>query len=224
MGGSGFLPLFGGPGYEAALAAGIVLPSASAIATAVLVARTRPEPFDALGRGVALGFVLGLVALCLSVLHGLRVGFCDLGEGVTWFLLAPGPGSIMGGAWGAMAGLVAERVQRPVRRGFVATAVALFGPFATVAFSLYRFVSSPMVFAFDTVFGMFSGPLYDTVIDATDRLISLSSGHALHVARGGRIFWHFRREGSGFRFGSGRPVWRRGACAASVVAPLYRLR
>lgn len=31
----GFLPLFGGPGYEEALAAGLVLPAAAAIATAL---------------------------------------------------------------------------------------------------------------------------------------------------------------------------------------------
>lgn len=224
LGGSGFLPLFGGPGYEAALAAGIVLPSATAIATAVLVARTKPQPFDAFGRGVALGFVLGLLALFLSVLHGLRVGFCDLGDGVTWFLLAPGPGAVMGGVWGAFAGLVVAREERPMRRSLFATALALGGPFATIAFSLYRFVSSPMVFAFDTFFGMFSGPLYDTVIDATDRLISYRFGTLCTLLASGVFFWHFRREGSAFSLrGRGHPgIAFAGVCAtvASITLNL----
>src|SRR3954470_3966210 len=42
-----FLPLFGGPGYEIALAAGLVLPTLAAAATALDTLRRRAEPFDA---------------------------------------------------------------------------------------------------------------------------------------------------------------------------------
>jgi tetratricopeptide (TPR) repeat protein len=211
------LPLFGGPGYEAALAAGIVLPSSAAIATALLVAKIRPEPFDAFGRGVAIGVSFGLIALGLSVLHGLRAGFCDLGEGVIWFALAPGPGSVMGGAWGAVAGLIAERVSRPRRRVLAAIALALSGPLFTVLVSLWRFVSSPMVFGFDAFFGLFSGPLYDTVIDATDRLISYRVGSSLTLLAGAVFFWHLSRTATGVMLVS---RGRKGVALLGVAAAL----
>ena len=40
---TGFLPQFGGPGYESALAGGLILPSVAAIATALLLVRA-PQP------------------------------------------------------------------------------------------------------------------------------------------------------------------------------------
>ena len=67
LGATGFLPQFGGPGYESALAGGLVLPSVAAVAAALLVsscqlptANCQLAPFDALGRGAALGGVLAL--------------------------------------------------------------------------------------------------------------------------------------------------------------------
>ncbi|MBM4362908.1 MAG: hypothetical protein FJ104_09530, partial [Deltaproteobacteria bacterium] len=46
------IPLFAGPGYESALAAGLVVPVSAAVATSVEVARSRPTPLGALGRGL----------------------------------------------------------------------------------------------------------------------------------------------------------------------------
>src|SRR5690606_21906662 len=101
----GFLPLFGGPGYEAALAAGLLLPSLAALATALTVAGSRPAEVRlsgraALGFGVAAGVSLGLMAVGISLLHGARVGYCDVSGGVLLMLLGPGFGAVMGGAWG----------------------------------------------------------------------------------------------------------------------------
>ena len=82
---TGFLPQFGGPGYESALAGGLILPSVAAIATALLLVRA-PQPtangqrltaLAALGRGVAYGTVLALTGVVIATLHGLRAGFCD---------------------------------------------------------------------------------------------------------------------------------------------------
>ncbi len=206
LGGIGFLPLFGGPGYEASLAAGLVLPSSAAVAVALEVSRRRVSPFDAYGRGVALGCCLAVVALVISVLHGLRAGFCDLAEGTTLFCLAPAVGSVVGGAWGAAAGLIAERVRGPRRKTIAAIALALAGPLAGALVSLWRFLASPMVFGFDPFFGYFSGPLYDTVIDATERLITYRMGTLFSLIAGGVFFWHLRRNSSGLALQSrGRP-------------------
>ena len=44
LGAVGFLPLFGGPGYESALAAGIILPFAVAITTALEISSIPRAP------------------------------------------------------------------------------------------------------------------------------------------------------------------------------------
>jgi tetratricopeptide (TPR) repeat protein len=178
LGGSGFLPQFGGPGYEAALAGGIVLPAAAAIAAALELSRERPEPWPALARGLAIGSLLALLGLVLTFVHGARVGFCDPSEGLWLFLLGPACGATLGGAWGALAGHVAARFRR---RRLAAVLLALAGPLAGILLSLWRFYSSPMVFAFDPFFGYFSGPLYDTVIDVLWTLATYRIGSAFSL-------------------------------------------
>lgn len=182
LAGTGFLPLFGGPGYESALMAGALLPSSAAVCTVlvlVLGARARPglrlEAQRALGFGIAVGSLLAAVGVALSLLHGLRVGFCDLMGGLWLMVLGPGFGAVMGGAWGAVASLWTLAAQ-PSRPRSVAVALALAGPVAGIALSLWRFFDSPVVFAFDPFFGYFAGPLYDTVIDPIDRLASYRAG------------------------------------------------
>ena len=107
LGGIGFLPLFGGPGYEAALAAGLVLPALGAVATAVEVASARPAPLDAYGRGLLSGFRLALLALLVTLAHGFRVGFCDPWDDIALFALGPGVGAVMGAFGGGMLGQMA---------------------------------------------------------------------------------------------------------------------
>src|SRR5687768_15656637 len=89
FGAAGFVPQFGGPGYEAALAAGLVLPMAAAIVTALEVVRARGGAADAFARGVAVGAGLAAAGLLVVLLHGARVGFCDPTEGIILFLLGP---------------------------------------------------------------------------------------------------------------------------------------
>lgn len=180
LGAIGFLPLFGGPGYEAALAAGLLLPATAAITTALVLVAPRPPAVtlagrEVLGFGVAVGSCLGLVALAVSFLHGLRVGFCDPWPGVWLMLLGPGVGAVMGGAWGAVAGTWAAAALRNPARPIV-VGLALAGPLAGICLSLARFYQSPVVFAFDPFFGYFAGPLYDTVIDPVQRLASYRVG------------------------------------------------
>lgn len=228
LGAIGFLPLFAGPGYEAALAAGLVLPSAAAIVVALEVAGARPRPFDALGRGVAVGALFAGIAFALTLLHGLRAGFCDAWRGTLLFALGPAAGSILGGAWGGFAGLGAAHVTRRGRRKAAAVCLALAGPLGGIALSLGRFYTSPMVFAYDPFFGFFAGPLYDTVIRsleplATYRLGSLASlGAAVVLA----LHLEWRGERLGFAW-IGRPgVALAGALAlaASVTVTLLGAR
>jgi hypothetical protein len=176
MGAVGFAPLFGGPGYESALAAGLLVPSVAAISTAIQCGRARPEPVQALALGATRGAWLGALALLVALLHGLRGGFCSLAEGVSLFLLGPCCGALVGGGWGAVAGGFAGRQVTPWRRDLLAVALALAGPALSALVSGLRFLTSPMVFAFDPFVGFFSGTLYDTVIDGPERLVSYRLG------------------------------------------------
>src|SRR5580698_7828450 len=98
----GFIPLFGGPGYEQALASGLLVPSAAALATVFdLAERDAPSPLACVGRGLASGFALATVAFATALVHGIRVGICDLGGGAMDFALTAGFGALLGGAWGA---------------------------------------------------------------------------------------------------------------------------
>jgi formylglycine-generating enzyme required for sulfatase activity len=180
--GLGFLPQFAGPGYEAALAAGLLLPSVAAVAIALEVARERPSASDAVARGATFGALLALAGFGTVLAHGVRVGFCDPSEGLWLYALGAGGGTVLGGVSGGVAGYALSRSERPKRhaaRVALAVVLALAGPLAGVAVSLVRFYTSPMVFAFDPYFGVFSGPLYDTVVSVVDRLVTYRQGTAL---------------------------------------------
>jgi tetratricopeptide (TPR) repeat protein len=207
LGGVGFLPLFGGPGYEASLAAGLVLPSLVALAVAWEVARERPAPLLALGRGIEFGFALAVWAFTIAVLHGLRSGFCDFWRDAALFALGGGAGAVMGGAWGALSGTFATLLPRRQRLG--AALLALAGPFGGILISLLRFHSTPMVYAFDPFFGYFAGPLYDTVIGGLDRLVSYRVGSLFGVLALLGASAHLEREPEHGRLRwVGRPSWQ----------------
>ena len=93
----GFLPLFGGPGYEQSLASGLVIPAAAAIETAIELSALNLAPLTGIARGVWSGAALAGVAFSTALLHGLRVGICDLSGGATYFALTAGIGAIIGG-------------------------------------------------------------------------------------------------------------------------------
>lgn len=184
MGAIGFLPLFGGPGYEQSLATGLVVPSAAAIAMALDAAKSDESrtPLASVARGMVLGFVLATLSLATALVHGVRVGICEVSGALLYFALTAGLGCVMGGAWGAVVGETVaalvrrKRVVRPRRRAVLAVVLALAGPVICAAVSVYRFISAPMIFAYDPFVGFFSGTLYDTVIDAGTPMLTYRLG------------------------------------------------
>jgi hypothetical protein len=184
LGAIGWLPLFGGPGYEQSLASGLIVPSVAAIATALDTSRLRaPSPLASVGRGVVAGMTFSAISLGTALLHVLRVGICDLSGALVYFALTAFPGALLGGVWGAFVGeLTGALTEAGIvrRRRLVAGVLAFLGPLSSIVVSVFRFWSSPMIFAFDPFVGYFSGTLYDTIIDAgvpllTYRLGSLST-------------------------------------------------
>src|SRR4051812_35591382 len=86
MGAVGFLPLFGGPGYEQSLATGLIVPSATAIAVALDAARSKNRtPLETLARGVLLGLALAALSLLTALLHAARVGICEVWGALLYF-------------------------------------------------------------------------------------------------------------------------------------------
>jgi hypothetical protein len=182
----GFLPLFGGPGYEQALASGVLLPSTSAIGTALALSSAPPSGTRRAGAegapwtyGVRRGATLAGAAYLAALVHGVRVGFCDFWGGTALFVLTAGIGSVMGGVWGA---LVAPLAAGRRRRRLWCVLLGLAGPLAGVLTSVARFYTSPMVFAYDPFFGYFSGTLYDTVVDVRPELWTYRAGSLLTLA------------------------------------------
>jgi tetratricopeptide (TPR) repeat protein len=205
----GFAPQFGGPGYESALAGGLLLPSAAAIASALCLLRYRApssilnpyDAFDSLARGAVLGGVFALGGALVATLHGLRVGFCDAPLGYELWATGPGPGAVLGGVWGALAALFASRFRWQRVCGVL---LALAAPIGCIAIGFWRFYTSPMVFGFDPFVGYFAGPLYDTVVDPGVRLISYRLGSLASLLFVFAAAFHVRTVELGrFRF-----VWR----------------
>lgn len=208
LGALGFLPLLGGPRYEAALVSGLVAPPIAAVSGALFASRMSGRaPIWVLGRALTAGALYGVAVVGIAFLHGARVGFCDPWSGFVLQLLGPSAGAVLGSAWGAVAGtavaaLVAGGLVR--RRRLFAVAGGLLGPLVGVVVSVLRFVTSPMVFAFDPFVGYFAGPLYEVVSVPVDRLLTYRAGTlatllalvgcALHVGwvggpRGLRFRW-----------------------------------
>jgi hypothetical protein len=174
----GFLPLFGGPGYESALGLGLLLPLPIACACSLAVyprgAGTRlGSPLGALASALRFALIVLFAQLCALLLHGARAGFCDWKEGLLLCLLGPALGALLAAAWGTLAGLLAVHLRRARWHALV---LAAAGPLGGVVLSLWRFWSSPMIFAFDPFVGFFAGTLYDTVIDAVPRLLTYRIG------------------------------------------------
>lgn len=171
--GFGFLPLFGGPGYEASLAAGLLLPVVTMVSLVVEVPSLGATA--QLARGVRRGLSLAALAYLVSLLHGLRVGFCSLAEGTEMFALGPLAGSLLAGALG---GVLAFVRRSRGWRARTAIALAIAAPLSTIAVALLVGYFTPIVFAFDPFVGFFSGTLYDTVIDSVPRLLTYRVGTA----------------------------------------------
>src|SRR5690606_26677623 len=107
LGAVGFLPLFAGPSYEFGLATGVVGPALAAACTACEVVRRQLLPRAAFELGARLGATLAVLALCVALGHGLRVGMCDPLHEFLWFALGPLVGLLFAGVFGAVVGVLA---------------------------------------------------------------------------------------------------------------------
>lgn len=213
----GFVPLFGGPGYESALGSGVLLAFGVPLAVALDQRGALLAPLAALERALLQGLACALAVWLTTLLHGLRVGFCEAAAGSTLFALGPFAGALLGATWGAVAAELARRRKRP---RLVTVLLAVAAPLASIAVSVGRFFTSPMIFAYDPFVGFFSGTLYDTVIEPAG-LTSYRVGSAATLVAALALAVHLRRdEGERLRLTwPGRP-WVAAAGAAALCASI----
>jgi tetratricopeptide (TPR) repeat protein len=179
----GAFPLVAGPGYEAALVLGLLLPVPVAVLSAVWAARRLrntavASPGELLWRPLGFGGAVFLACALDSIARGWVAGFCDLGQGCLYLLLGPGAGALLAAAWGVLCAVLLGARRRVV----VAAVLAALGPLGTALFSVWRFWSSPMIFAFDPFVGYFAGTPYDTVIEAVAPLLRYRLGSCLELS------------------------------------------
>ncbi|APR99906.1 tetratricopeptide repeat protein [Pajaroellobacter abortibovis] len=194
MGGVGCFSFMAGLGYEHALVSGLIVPSVAAVVCAFEQRKKEKQGLIVLLQGMGVGAFLANLSFLAGVLHGWRVGFCDLGQDISFFWLTAGLGSLLGGAWGACSGWIG------CRWGWgrmICAVVACAAPLASVGVSLCRFYGSPMVFSLDPFFGYFNGALYDIVLGHRVPLLTYRIG-TLSTLLGALAFalWHDRREAS----------------------------
>src|SRR5262249_49522283 len=142
----GFLPLFGGPGYESALALGLLLPLPVACCAAAGACPPRGRDVEPRDRSVLAGlrsaFAVALVVLAAALasvlLQGARAGFCDPLQGLELFALGPGMGTLIAAMWGSAMGVFAAHLGG-TRRLWIAFALTVCGPLGGVVLSVWRF-------------------------------------------------------------------------------------
>lgn len=192
----GFLPLFGGPGYEHTLATGLLVPASVAISIA-LDGSGRPATkslLESMVRAMAVGALFALGSFATSLLHLLRTRPCEPFTQLSLYFFGPFIGAILAGLYGSV---VAELARARKRRRLFAVVFGLLGPLGCALFSVGRFYTSPMVFAFDPFVGYFSGTLYDTIVDPGESLYTYRLGSFATVAAclASAPFWERRERG-----------------------------
>ncbi len=170
----GFLPLFAGPGYEHAIACGLIVPGVTAIVAANEgLAPPFAAPFAVVVRALSTAALYSVLAIGTALLHGVRVGFCDPLGGIATFALTAGMGAALAGTVGAASALACGHLG--VRRRWAATFAGL-APLLTALVAGAYFYFTPAVFAFDPFVGFFSGTLYDEVVEAWRPLLTYRAG------------------------------------------------
>lgn len=199
--GAGWLPLLGGPRYEAALLAGLLGPAWAGIflgrhVQCRLTQLRRQCREDGLpralsgaqlfGEGLLFGALHGLVPILVATVHGWTQGFCEPVLGYLLLLLGPGVGCLLGAALGVGIAVGSQCFSRdaPSRWWIVLVPLVIF---MSACASLWQFYSSPGVRLLDLFAGYFAGPVYDPVDYRLSELWNFRSVALLLLAGAGTL-------------------------------------
>ncbi len=167
------LPLLDTLGYEYALAAALIVSLLSGISASVMPGGLRryffiegPDLFDLYFRTATGGVLIAVAMLIPSLVNGLFfVPFCNLFQGLVFFIMMPVFAALTASALGLFAGLLTK-----TRAGAAVLFVGIY--FAFIGAGFYTFYSTPAVFVFHPFVGYYPGVLYDRIIRPDVRLLT----------------------------------------------------
>jgi hypothetical protein len=178
------LPLIETIGYEYALLSALICSMTAGHLAACAVSRARkgalslfPVRSPVLGlyvQAATAGLIVAAVLLFIALVNGLRVGFCNLADGLLFFLLMPILSVTIASAVGLVSGLVTKGVK--------GASVVWFAVFlASLVTAFTSFYATPAVFIYHPFFGYYPGVLYDTLIEVGRGLVTYRIGTVCQV-------------------------------------------
>lgn len=168
------LPLVDDLGFEFAFLTAFIATFATGVMTLHLVNGWRTSRASSarnarLSTMLALlfGFALSTLLLPLAVMFvkSWISGFCNVPEGLAFYLLLPGISVLWSTAVALLCGLAVERRLH-------ATLLFFGVMFASIGISLFRLATEPPVFVYNPIIGYFPGPIYDEVVVITSTLLT----------------------------------------------------
>ncbi|MYH18045.1 MAG: hypothetical protein F4132_02955 [Gemmatimonadetes bacterium] len=165
------LPLVDDLGFEFAFLTAAVATFATGVMTVHLVngwrtdspRNTRHSALLALLFGLSLSTLL--LPMVVMFVNSWISGFCNVPEGLAFYLLLPGISVL----WATSVALVCAL---SVERRRHATLLFLGVMFVSVGISVFRLATQPPVFAYNPIIGYFPGPIYDEVVVITSTLLA----------------------------------------------------
>ena len=165
------LPLVDDLGFEFAFLTAAVATFATGMMTVHLVnawrtdspRNTRHSTLLALLFGLSLSTLL--LPMAVMFVKSWISGFCNVPEGLAFYLLLPGISVL----WATAVALLCALATKRRRHG---TLLFLGVMFVSIGISLYRLATEPPVFAYNPIIGYFPGPIYDEVVVITSTLLA----------------------------------------------------
>lgn len=157
-------------GFEAAFASALLVSvSAAHEGVAQLNANAQVSPQASVWRvwwSALRGATLpALIPLALIGLNALRVGSCDVLEGLLYYLLLPGVTWLVASGWGIASAVLRQRL------GFSGgMRLYLLGYFISVVWALWQVWSTPIIDPFHALLGYYPGAIYDEQLSQVGRL------------------------------------------------------
>ena len=178
-----------GPSYELALILGLVLPVP--LGLSFLFQRRALFFVEHFKAGMLFASKFSGMILMISSISWLLSDRCDFSEGLSLLILGPIAGIYLELA--VVSALLAIFQKRYIAKYFgkagdesrdsslglktwLLYCLAFIGPLSGLLVSLYRYLSSPMIFAFDPFVGVFTGTPYDTEVDLRWPLLTYRLG------------------------------------------------
>ena len=168
-----FVPLFNVVGYEFAFALNV---SVAITAPWVGYRASRGDTgLRALWQGAAWTLIAIAPAVAIVILNALFVRNCNIAQGLAFVFLLPVLSGVYGACLGALVRLYAPRSHPWMRGALIAACIV-----APLVWTLGILYTQPPIFAYDHLWGYFSGSLYDEVIGIGTALLGF---RALTVVR-----------------------------------------